>query len=202
MLSVIIATDRSEQIVVPTLAALVPGATAGIVSEVILADAGSDDGTARVADVAGCRYIASSESLGARLGAAAREARAPWLLFLRPGVVPDATWIDETRRFIEDAELRQQSDMRAAVFRPTQAAGSPRALLSEAFTLLRAALGIGMRPDQPLLIAKRLYDTMGGHDAERSDPEADFLRRLGRRRMAMLRCGGVSVARPAAGRGR
>ena len=41
MLSVIIATDESERVLVPTLSALVPGATAGIVREVIIADAGS-----------------------------------------------------------------------------------------------------------------------------------------------------------------
>src|ERR1700692_1911590 len=105
MLSVVIATENAERVLVPTLAALVPGATAGIVSEVILADAGSRDGTAKVADVAGCRYIASNAPVGARLRAAAADARAPWLLFLRPGVVPDATWIDEVRRFVHDSEL-------------------------------------------------------------------------------------------------
>ena len=57
MISVIIATNESEQLLVPTLAALVPGAMAGIVREVIVADAGSRDGTAAVADVAGCRCV-------------------------------------------------------------------------------------------------------------------------------------------------
>ena len=49
MLSVIIATKDSERPLVLTLAALVPGAMAGIVREVIVADAGSGDATARVA---------------------------------------------------------------------------------------------------------------------------------------------------------
>ena len=44
----------------PTLAALVPGATAGLLGEVVVADAGSRDATAEVADVAGCRFIASA----------------------------------------------------------------------------------------------------------------------------------------------
>ena len=59
MLSAIIATHESERALVPTLAALVPGAIAGLVSEVVVADAGSRDATAEVADVAGCRFIAS-----------------------------------------------------------------------------------------------------------------------------------------------
>ncbi|MEA2873185.1 MAG: hypothetical protein QOH67_3161, partial [Hyphomicrobiales bacterium] len=45
MFSVIVATYDSERALVPTLAALVPGATAGIVREVIVADGGSRDET-------------------------------------------------------------------------------------------------------------------------------------------------------------
>src|SRR5262249_37675321 len=94
MLSVVIATQDSERVLVPTLAALVPGAVAGVVREVIVADAGSHDDTATIADGAGCRLLVSNGGRGARLKAAAATARAPWLLFLRPGVVPEATWVD------------------------------------------------------------------------------------------------------------
>ncbi len=66
MLSAIIATHESERALVPTLAALVPGATAGLLGEVIVADAGSRDATAEVADIAGCRFIASDASRWAR----------------------------------------------------------------------------------------------------------------------------------------
>src|SRR5262249_57556717 len=107
MLSVVIATHDSERALLRTLAALVAGAAAGIVREVIVADAGSRDATAAIADGAGCRVLASTQRRGPRLKAAAEAARAPWLLFLRPGVVLDATWVDETRRFIEEAELSQ-----------------------------------------------------------------------------------------------
>src|ERR1035438_4685185 len=61
MLSAIISTHESERALVPTLAALVPGATAGLLGEVIVADAGSRDATAEVADIAGCRFLAGSE---------------------------------------------------------------------------------------------------------------------------------------------
>ena len=57
MLSAIIATHESERALVPTLAALVPGATEGLLGEVIVADAGSRDATAEVADIAGCRFM-------------------------------------------------------------------------------------------------------------------------------------------------
>ena len=69
MLSVIIATHESERALVPTLAALVPGAAAGLIGEVVIADAGSRDATAEVAEIAGCRFISSSDPLGVRLNA-------------------------------------------------------------------------------------------------------------------------------------
>ena len=66
MLSAIIATHESEHALVPTLAALVPGVTAGLLGDVVITDAGSNDATADVAEVAGCRFMASSDPLGAR----------------------------------------------------------------------------------------------------------------------------------------
>ena len=57
MLSIIIPTRNSERPLVPTLAALVPGATTGLVAEVLIADGGSQDDTAAVADVAGCNFL-------------------------------------------------------------------------------------------------------------------------------------------------
>ncbi|MGC1824295.1 MAG: glycosyltransferase, partial [Pseudolabrys sp.] len=94
MLSVVIATHESERTLVPTLAALVPGAAAGLLGDVVVADAGSRDATAEVADVAGCRFISSTEPIGAQLKAAAASTRGPWLMFLRAGAVPQAGWIE------------------------------------------------------------------------------------------------------------
>src|SRR4051812_30294800 len=105
MLTAIIATHESERTLIPTLAALVPGSTAGLVSEVIIADGGSRDATRDIADEAGCQFMVSPAALGTRLNEAAVGAKAPWLLFLRPGSVPDVTWIAEVTRFIEETQL-------------------------------------------------------------------------------------------------
>src|SRR6478735_4816970 len=48
MLSAIISTQNSERSLVPTLSALVPAAAAGLLAEVIIADAASRDATAAV----------------------------------------------------------------------------------------------------------------------------------------------------------
>ncbi|HEY6024136.1 MAG TPA: glycosyltransferase [Pseudolabrys sp.] len=184
MLSAIIATQESERALVPTLAALVPGAAAGLIAEVIVADAGSSDATAEVADIAGCRFIASPESIGARLRAAAASARAPWLMFLRAGTVPEPGWIDSADRFIRATE-RLEGASRAAVFRPAGAADLLRPGLAELVSVFRVVLGGGPRPEQGLLIAKRFYVDVGGHP-EGVDAEIALLKHLGRRHLAML----------------
>jgi hypothetical protein len=193
VISVVIGTDNSERALVPTLTALVPGAAAGIVREVIVADPGSTDATAEVADMAGCEIMVSAAPLAARLLEAAGRAHAPWLLFLRPGVVLDAGWIEETSRFIEYAELNQVAQQRAAVFRRAPAVIDSRPALFEALAMLKSALGGRPHPEQGLLIFRRLYDQLGGHRAGTLDPEVDFLVRLGRKRLVMLRSGAVKV---------
>ena len=190
MLSVVIATQESERALLPTLAALVSGAAAGMVREVIVADAASRDATAEIADGAGCRVLTSTANRGARLRAAADAARAPWLLFLQPGTVPDATWIDETRRFVEATELGGGVDNCAAVFRAASATLRP--VLVEALDLLCAALGARPNASQGLLIAKAHYRAIGSH-REVDDPEGDLIRRLGRRRIVLLRASAMGV---------
>jgi Glycosyl transferase family 2 len=187
MLSVVIATENAERNLVPTLSALVPGATAGIVREVIVADAGSSDGTAMIADAAGCRIEVVTAPLGVRLRQAASSARAEWLLFLQPGAVPDLSWVEETRRFIERAELSERAQARAAAFRRAGEADTLGSAIAEGLGLIAAALGARPGPEQGLLIAKTLYERLGGHRGEDAEPERKFLGRLGRRRMVLLR---------------
>ena len=186
MLSAIIATSESEDTLVPTLAALVPGVTAGLLGEVIVADAGSRDATAEVAEIAGCGFLASQEPLGLRLKAAAAATRAPWLMFLRAGCVPEVGWVSAAERFIEASGGLDYS--RAAVFRPPGVADLLRPGLAELFELVRVTLGGGAKPEQGLLIARQHYNRIGGHPAG-ADAEAAMLRRIGRRRIDMLPIG-------------
>ena len=189
MLSVVVATRESERTLVPTLAALVPGATAGLVSEVIVADAASRDATAEVADVAGCRFIASKEPLGARLKAAAATARAPWLLFLHAGCVPEPVWVEAVDGFTGSAGDGE----RAAVFRSQNADNPLRPGLAELFALLRSMFGDSARHGEGLLIARRFYDALGGH-AGGNDADTELLNRIGARRIVMLRAGALPAA--------
>src|ERR1043166_8300174 len=105
MLSVIIPTEGVEQPAVATLAALVPGAAAGIVKEVLLVDRGGSGVIERVADVAGSRSLATDGTRAAALAAGARQARSPWLMFLHAGAVLDSGWIEETTQFIQRVSI-------------------------------------------------------------------------------------------------
>jgi len=183
MLSVIIPTHESERLVVRTLACLVSGATAGLVREVILADAGSRDETEKVADVAGCRFFAMQGSLGARLQAAAKQARGPWLLFLKPGTVLDPDWVADVERFLMSAG--DDGAAKAASFR--SGADGAQSLPAQFMQLLRQAIG-GPRPRDGLLLAKTTYEKLGGH-ANGNDPERQLIGKIGRRKIAVLRSG-------------
>lgn len=188
MLTVIINTDESERVLVRTLACLVPGATAGLISEVVLADAGSKDETAEIGDIAGCRLLQLPGPLATRLRQAAASIRGPWLMFLRPGTVLDSSWVVEVERFIDEG-LRA-GELGAATFRPAPG-GVHSSMLAEAFALLLAAFLRRKGPDQGLVLPKRLYDEIGGHRTGVADPETDLLRRLGRRVVRLSAAAGM-----------
>ena len=170
-----------------TLAALVPGAVAGVISEVVVADGGSHDDTEQVADVAGCRFMTSTEPIGARLKEAAASTRTPWLMFLRAGCVPEPAWVAAVDRFMQMADASERA-RRAAVFRPSGIADLMRPGLGEILAMLRVTFGGAPKPEQGLVITRRFYDALGGHDGH-AEAEAAMLRKLGRRRIAMLPAG-------------
>jgi hypothetical protein len=183
MLSVILATLDSERALVRTLAPLVSGATSGLIVEVLVADAGSHDDTAAVAYVAGCNFLVVEGSLGKRLRTAAAAARAPWLLFLRPGTILDTPWVGDAQGFVQGFVEGPAGGFGAAVFRRGAQSQSG---FGEALSHLAAALGARPRPEQGLIISQDSYARIGGHAEHAADPEADLIRRIGRRRIAML----------------
>lgn len=191
MLSVIVATHESERALVPTLSALVPGAMSGLVTEVVVADAGSTDATAEVADIAGCRFITSQAPLGERLKAAALSTRTPWLMFLRAGIVLDADWTGASETFMQAASFSDTAP-RAAVFRAA-ATASAQPGLGDVIALARAVFaGRKPSPDQGLVISRTLYEAVGGHP-EHAETEARLLGQLGRK-VALLGAGARRVA--------
>jgi hypothetical protein len=183
MLSVIIPTEGVERTAVATLAALVPGAAAGVVKEVLLVDRAGTGVIERVADVAGCRYLSFQGTRAAALAAGARQARSPWLMFLHAGAVLDSGWIEETTRFIQ---LVASSDRpKAGIFRYAR---SPYAdtSLRDGFKFIARVIA-GPSTEQGLLIARDHYDQLGGYRPDARRSEARLLRQLGRSSRIVLR---------------
>jgi glycosyltransferase involved in cell wall biosynthesis len=193
LISVILPTRDSAAVLVPTLAALVPGSAAGIVRDVLIADAGSRDDTEKIADAAGCVFLPGPADLGASLRAAAAAARGNWLLFLEPGSVLEEGWIREVRAFVDSAERSGAAANRAATFRLRLERFGVAPRLAEAAAATRLALIGRPRPEQGLLIAKRFYQALGGH-GEGAAPHRRLVGRIGRR-IVVLRTGVVPAAR-------
>ena len=171
MLSVIIPTDGVEQPAVATLAALVPGAAAGVIREVLLVDRAGTGVIERVADVAGCGFLPFTGSRAAALAAGARQARSPWLMFLHAGAVLDAGWIEETTQFIQNVSVSATDRAPGSSATPARPMREPS--WRDALKLLGAAM-FGPGADQGLLIARDHYDRLGGYapDARRSEAAA------------------------------
>lgn len=190
MLSVIVASEGAEAPTVATLAALVPGATAGLIREVLLIDRSGNGVIERVADVSGCRFLSLQGSSGAALAAGALQARSPWLMFLHAGAVLEAGWIEETAQFIQAVGAAGRP--RAAVFRYARSPYAD-ARLRDRLQLVRRKI-MGPLGDQGLLIARDHYDQLGGYRPHSRHSELQFLRRLGRSSRMLLRSSIVNVA--------
>ncbi|MFS8037067.1 glycosyltransferase [Xanthobacter sp. AM11] len=186
MLSVIIATHNCEHLLVPALSALVQGVTAGILRDVTLVDSGSTDGTATIADAAGCVFLPSVNDVGVRLRQGAAQARGRWLMFLSPGSILEEGWAREVATFIETAERRGQAERLAATFRLAVDGYGIGPRLGEAMAVARLAL-LGLpTPAQGLVISRKHYDKLGGHPSG-VKAERRLVARIGRRRIHLLR---------------
>ncbi|AMM83062.1 glycosyl transferase [Martelella sp. AD-3] len=121
MLSVVIETNHHEAELAHTLSTLVVGAVEGLVSDVIVLDRGSDDGTERVAEAAGCRYLRAWD-----LPEVIRQARGDWILVLEPGARPLSGWVEaifehmalETRPARFSRSRRHRRSLRHVLFKP------------------------------------------------------------------------------------
>lgn len=152
MLSVIIPTQNNELALARCLAALVPGAVDGVVAEVIVADRCSSDGTAEVADAAGCRLVSLDEPRQARVAAALSAVeRGSWVLVLEPTVALEPGWQREVGSFIDGTERAGRSEEQRAVFRYAFDEFARPRRVSQAVVALRGHL-LGMPvPEQGLL---------------------------------------------------
>ncbi|KRB49903.1 glycosyl transferase [Rhizobium sp. Root708] len=103
MLTVVLECQDQEPELAQTLLVLVAGAVEGLVSDVVVLDHGSQDGTSKVADAAGCRFHSQWD-----IKDILHSARGEWLLFVEPGARPQSGWIDEIAEYVSLNKLPAQ----------------------------------------------------------------------------------------------
>lgn len=193
MISVVIPTLNAESHLPRTLGALIPAAVDGLICEVIVADGGSTDATAVIADAAGATLIAAERGRGPQLIAGAAAARGRWLLFLHADTMLQTSWEREAWRLMQSAEANPARE-RAGVFRFALDDSGVFARCLEGAVRLRCAVLRMPYGDQGLLISRRLYDKLGGFRPLALMEDVDIVRRLGRGRIALLRADALTSA--------
>ena len=202
--AIVRSVPRHVSIVIPTLeAAGVLGATLdglahgldrleerGASAEVVVADGGSQDGTADEARRHGARVVEAEAGRGRQLAAGAAAAEGVWLLFLHADTRPAPGWEEEVSAFI----AKPSNQGRAACFRFALDDRATAARLLERLVALRCRLFALPYGDQGLLIHRTLYDALGGYRPLPMMEDVDLVRRIGRRRLAYLATPAVTSA--------
>jgi len=155
-ISIVIPTWNAAGTIGPTLACLFEGVNAGLVRELIIADGGSDDDIAELADEVGAVFITSDKGRGKQLNAGAKVAQAPWIFFVHADTVLSDDW----HKAIWD-HIQNQSEAGYGKLAFDDAALMARVVSSGAN--LRSRLFGLPYGDQTLLVSRKLLKHVGGY---------------------------------------
>lgn len=179
--SVIIPTLNAAPVIGPTLAALAPGVTAGVIRDLVISDGGSGDDIAAIAEEIGAQLVVGPPGRGGQLRRGAAAARGDWLLFLHADTRLPADWTERA-----PAHIEAEGPDRAGVFRLAYDAGGAGARVVSGWANLRTRMFALPYGDQALLISRRLYDAVGGYPDQPLMEDVALIRRVGRRRLRMF----------------
>ena len=153
-----------------------------IVREVVVADGGSSDETVAVARLADARVVAAARGRGSQLAAGAAAAAGGWLLFLHADCRLELGWESAVGAFL----MAPEAESRAGYFDLALDDPAPAARRLERIVAWRCRVLALPYGDQGLLIARTLYDAVGGFAALPLMEDVDLVRRLGRHRLAPI----------------
>ena len=187
-ISVVIPTLDAADELPETLASLGESA---LILEIIVSDGGSRDDTVAIARAAGALVVDASSGRGTQLIAGAAAAGGEWLLFLHADCRLAPGWEDAVAAFI----ARPAAADGAGYFRFALQDADPKARRLERVVAWRCRVLALPYGDQGLLIARGLYDAIGGFRPIPLMEDVDLARRLGRRRLAPIAARAVSSAR-------
>lgn len=184
-------------VVIPTLNAseylsrvLVSLANSPIVREIIVSDGGSLDDTVSIAAAAGAVLTQAKRGRGPQLRAGAAAASGEWLLFLHADCRLAPGWENAAEAFLETPDAASRAGYFAfALDDPSPAARRLERIVAWRCRVLGLPYG-----DQGLLIARSLYEAVGGFSPLPLMEDVDLVRRLGRDRLALLDATVISSA--------
>ncbi len=150
--------------------------------DIVVVDGGSADDTIAVAQAHGARTITAPPGRGGQLAAGAATVSGDWLLFVHADTRLDGDWVTAAADFVQTSE----NAGRAGYFRLTFDDTASAARRLEPIVAWRArVLGLPYG-DQGLLIARALYEVLGGYRPMVLMEDVDLVRRIGRRRLVAL----------------
>ncbi|MCP3972154.1 MAG: glycosyltransferase [Rhodobacteraceae bacterium] len=155
--SIIVPTLDAGRELPATLAALAEGLQAGLIRELVVSDGGSGDATLKLAATAGAVTVRGAAGRGGQLRRGAAAAQGDWLLFLHADTQLAPGWTSEVL-----AHLRGSGQM-AGYFRLAFRARGAAPRLVAGWANLRSRLFGLPYGDQGLLIARALYEEVGGY---------------------------------------
>jgi glycosyltransferase involved in cell wall biosynthesis len=165
-------------------------AESGLLREIIVSDAGSRDDTVAIAAAAGAHVVTGPHGRGIQLIAGAAAATGDRLLFLHADCRLAAGWERAAAEFI----ARPDASDPAGYFTFALDDPDPAARRLERIVAWRCrVLGLPYG-DQGLLIARGLYEAVGGFAPIPLMEDVDLIRRLGRGRLAPIAVRAVSSA--------
>ncbi|MEL6620663.1 MAG: TIGR04283 family arsenosugar biosynthesis glycosyltransferase [Pseudomonadota bacterium] len=151
-ISVIVPTLNAGRSLPGCLAALFEGLDAGLITELIVTDAGSDDETCAVADEWGANIVTGAPSRGGQLQRGCAAARGEWLLILHADTQLAPGWSDAVRVHLGQGK--------AGYFHLSFDRGGR---VVACWANLRSRLFGLPYGDQGLLVPRRLYNRVGGY---------------------------------------
>jgi rSAM/selenodomain-associated transferase 2 len=187
-LSVVIPTLNASAELGAALAALEGGRE--LVREVIVADGGSTDATAALAQAYGAQFVVAPRGRGQQLAVGAGLAWGEWLCFLHADTRLEPGWPEAVLRFIADPANRT----RAAYFRFRLDDDAPEARRLERLVERRCRI-LGLPyGDQALVIARKFYRDLGGFPPVPLMEDVALVRRIGKRRLVQIEAAALTSA--------
>ena len=182
LLTIVIPTLNAAKTLPSCLAALRLAVRAGLPHEILIADGGSSDSTAALAEQAGAHIVTAKQGRGRQLRAGGQAARGDWLLFLHADTILAGDWPGAIAGFIADPANRKRAAYARLAFdddRPTYR------LIAAAAKLRSRLLGLPYG-DQALLIQRDYYRSRGEYPPLPLMEDVALVRRIGRRNLSPL----------------